>query len=207
MSRDPLTILAVAGISIYLARLWLQDYSSYKRDGVPSAKAFPGATTVRFPLVLFGCLSAIALVFVETGGEYLLGISEEQSSVTWLFLLGMVSAGFLEELIFRGYVVIDGRGRAALVGSVVAFSLLFALLHFHWAEWKGFGSGWFELTPTKAAAWWTLALFVNALLFYWLRFCRWNPSRSLIPCFAAHISSNVAVFLVKLAQGFVVGVY
>lgn len=206
MGQDPLSILIVFAVSFYVAKLWLADYRK-KQNGVTVANAFPGAVPATIPVVLFGVIAAVILVLIESGGEWVLGFADQQSTVTWLFLLAMVSAAFIEELFFRGFLVIDGRGRSTLVGSIVGFSALFALLHFHWVEWRGVEAGWFELTLTKAAGWWTLALFVNALLFYWLRFCRWNPNRSLVPCFAAHIASNVGVFCVKLAQGFVTGIY
>jgi hypothetical protein len=52
-----------------------------------------------------------------------------------------------------------------------------------------------------------LLLFLNSIWFYTLRFCKWNPRHSLLPCFAAHIASNVMVFVVKLAQGHVTSLY
>ena len=206
MNQDPLTIVFVTVVSVFVLKLWLADYWRHK-SGAPDARALPGATSVGSRVLVFGTLVAVSLVLVETWGEYRLGLTDKQSSVTWLFLLGMLSAGFIEELIFRGFLVIDGRGRRLLVASILGFSALFALLHFHWIDWKGLDAGLVEFRFTPAAAWWTLLLFLNSLLFYWLRFCRWNPKRSLVPCFVAHIASNVAVFLVKLAQGFVVAVY
>ena len=206
MTQDPLAILIVFGVTGYVGKLWLEDYRRHQ-PGVADPKAFPGATPANLAVIFVGSVAAVALVLIETGGEYVLGITEQQSTVTWLFLLGMLSAGFLEELIFRGFLVVDNRGSAALVASILGFSILFALIHFHWVEWKGPDDGWVELKLTAAAGWWTLVLFLNSLLFYWLRFWSWNPHRSLIPCFAAHMASNLAVFSVKLAQGFVASFY
>ena len=54
-------------------------------------------------------------------------------------------------------------------------------------------------------AWFTTALlFTNSLWFYALRFGPWNPTRSLFPCMLAHAASNLGVFAVKLAQGYVI---
>jgi len=38
-----------------------------------------------------------------------------------------------------------------------------------------------------------------------LRYPKLNPSRSLIPCIAAHLAKNLGVFVIKLAQGHVSG--
>ena len=201
MNQDPLVILLVVGVSAYLGKLWLDDY----RDARPGG--LPGATSANVPIVLIGIVASLVLVLAETVGEWALGIGGQQSTVTWLFLLAMLAAGFLEELIFRGYLVIDRRGRGALVASILGFSALFALAHFHWAEWTGLENGWIELRLTTGAFWWTLFAFLNSLLFYGLRFSGWNPRRSLIPCFAGHMIGNLAVFVVKWVQGFVSGLY
>ena len=193
-------------MSIYLARVWYRDYQDTRR-GRHRRGALPGATPAETSWIVLGAIVGSLLVLLQTAGECRLGITAKQSRVTWLFLLAMVSAGFLEEVVFRGFLVIDHKGRAALVGSIVGFSALFALLHFHWLDWKGAGEGWARLELNAAAAWWTLSLFLNSLLFYWLRFSRWNRGRSLIPCFAGHIASNVTVFAVKLFQGYVGGLY
>ena len=70
----------------------------------------------------------------------MLGLSAEQSQVTVLFsLYSILGAPVIEEVLFRGYLVIENRGRAALWAGVVGISLLFALLHpFLW-KWKGEG--------------------------------------------------------------------
>ena len=68
---------------------------------------------------------------------------------------------------------------------------------------------WRDLTfMIDAKSLWTLLLlFLNSLWFYWMRFSKWNPNRSLLPCFVAHIASNLGVFFVKLVQGHVTGLY
>jgi hypothetical protein len=38
-----------------------------------------------------------------------------------------------------------------------------------------------------------------------VRFYRWNPAHSLLPCIAAHAAKNLGVIGIKAAQGFLVG--
>ena len=119
-------------------------------------------------------------------------------------LLGLytLAAAFVEELIFRGYVVVENRGRTALVAGIVGASLVFALLHpFLW-EWKD-GALTMHFGPK---AWFsTGAIFAGSLWFYAVRFLPGNPTRSLVPCIAAHAAKNLGVFVIKYAQGFVSG--
>lgn len=60
-----------------------------------------------------------------------------------MFGLNTLVAAFGEEVIFRGYLVVENRGRAALITGMIGASLGFALLHpFLW-EWRegGLASG------------------------------------------------------------------
>lgn len=199
MDQNPLTILATSGIALYVLHLWIQDLRAH-RNGSPHPKAIPGAVPAPAGMILGAIVVAVLIVILETLGEIALGVDDEQSEVTGLFLLAMLSAGIIEEVIFRGYLVVTDRGRSALIGSCLLFSLLFAALHpFLW-EYSEAG---FRLTLDRKGAFSTGIVFLNSLWFYACRFAPWNPSRSLLPCFAAHIASNLAVFGVKAVQGFV----
>ncbi len=203
--NDPWMILASAAAAGYIFKIWLGDYRA-SRAGRPHPKALPGAAPAGWGAAVIGIVGALLLVAAETAGEYALGVSGEQSGVTWLFLLGMTAAGFIEEVVFRGFLVADKKGRAALWGSITGFSLIFALLHYqYYLEWPREDSGWIEFNVIlNAKSLWTLLiLFLNSLWFYFLRFMPANRERSLVPCFAAHIASNLGVFIVKLAQGHV----
>ena len=89
---------------------------------------------------------------------------------------------------------------AAAVGA----SAIFAALHpFLW-RWDDasfaltFGAkGWFS----------SAAVFATSLWLYSARLAAWNPQRSLLPCFAAHAAKNLGVVAVKLATGFVGGLW
>jgi len=209
--EDPLMIVAYFAISLYLVKIWWDDFKR-NDSGDPQPNGFPGATRCKPLAVWIAVIGALLLLGLETAGEYALGISAEQSDITRIFLLSMIAAAFIEELIFRGFLVCENRGKAALVGSIVGFSLLFALLHPHlwhlrfdegipaWQIW----SGEFSLDFSLKAFFTTGILFVNSLWFYVARFNKWNPSHSLIPCFVAHLVKNVGVFIIKWAQGHVV---
>jgi len=200
MSQDgPLVILFVAAFAIWLFRQWLGDLRE-ARAGRPHPQAWPGAVPSPSPIIILAVVGSLALLAFETCGEYALGISEQQKNISVLFLLAMVSAAFYEELIFRGFLVITGRGSAALLAGIVGFSLLFSLLHpFLW-DWKDGGL----VFDFSLKAWWSTALvFASSLWFYTVRFLPLNPARSLIPCFAAHLAKNLGVFAIKLAQGHV----
>ncbi len=205
---DPFLILVLFGGSLYVGRLWYQDFCAARR-GTPNPRGFPGAVPCPAVAVWVAVAAVLALLAAETWGEIALGVSGEQRNVTVLFLLSMVAAAWIEELIFRGYLVVATKGRAALVWSILGFSLLFALLHpFLW-EWKkdeaALLGGTLEWRFGPKALFSFGMVYLHSLLFYAARFNPLNPSRSLLPCFAAHLANNLGVFAIKAAQGHVVG--
>ncbi len=184
-----------------VAKWWWDDYRA-ARQGAPQPRAFPGATPASGRVLLIAVVGALGLLAVETAGEHALGLTAQQSRMTVLFGLYTLVAAFVEELIFRGYLVVENRGRAALVTGIVGASLGFALLHpFLW-EWQ---EGAFQLKG-DAKAWFSTAMvFAGSLWFYAVRFLPLNPTRSLLPCVAAHLAKNLGVLGIKYAEGFVSG--
>jgi uncharacterized protein len=202
MGQDqPLVLIALLGLSAYVARLWWEDLRA-ARTGSPAPRALPGATPATGRAVALAAAGGLVLLTAETAGEYALGIEDEQSRMTVLFGLYTLAAAFVEELVFRGFVVVEHRGRAALVAGCIGASAVFALLHpFLW-RWDEAGFVW----QTTTKAWFsTAAIFAGSLWFYAVRFWSLNPSRSLLPCIAAHAAKNLGVFAVKAAQGHVSG--
>jgi membrane protease YdiL (CAAX protease family) len=208
MSDSPILILVVFAGALYLLKLWRDDLLA-ERSGQPNPKALPGAKPVPVSALWIGGIGALLLVILETAGELALGVSAEQTDITAIFLFAMVGAGVLEEVLFRGFLVIDKKGHKLLISSIIGFSLLFALLHFQYYTEIPEEAAWWEFRfaiDTKAG-WSLLLLFLNSLWFYTVRFFKWNPQHSLLPCFVAHVASNLGVFLVKLMQGHVAGLY
>ena len=196
-------ILAVMGAGGYLANAWVADYRASEEEKSPKG-ALPGAVSCSYLSVWVGIVGAVALVGLETAGEYALDIHHDQQAISVLFLGAMLGAAVIEEIIFRGYLLIQNRGWAALIGSIVGFSLLFALLHpFLW-EWTDSG---FTLTLGMMGAFSTAFVFVKSVWFYVVRVFPLNPQRSLLPCIAAHVAANLAVFVIKAVQGHVTSLY
>lgn len=202
MGQDnPLLLLALIGATGYVGRLWLNDWRAARR-GEPAANALPGATPASSAAIGFAAAGALVLLALETYGEKALGIAGEQSRITALFGLYTLAAAFGEELIFRGFLVIENRGRGALIVGIFAASLVFAAAHpflWQWRDgalsWHGGVKGWFS----------TAVVFAASLWFYTVRFCPLNRTRSLLPCIAAHAAKNLGVFAIKYAEGFVSG--
>lgn len=202
MGQDqPLLLAGMIAAAGYLLNLWWHDLVAARR-GTPNPHAFPGAAPASERVIALAVTGALLLLAVETGGEQALGLTAQQSRMTGLFALYTLAAAFVEELIFRGYLVVENRGRAALLTGIVGASLGFALLHpFLW-EWKDGGleihagaKGWFS----------TAMIFAGSLWFYAVRFLPANRTRSLLPCIAAHAAKNLGVFAIKYAQGFASG--
>jgi membrane protease YdiL (CAAX protease family) len=232
--------LAVAG---YVFWIWLRDLrgspgktnvselGARTSDGNPYASpaaidekgvaarspspTFPGAKPVGSLAVSVAVAGALVLLAVEVLGENSLGIAGQQTMMTVLFGLYTLAAAFVEELIFRGYLVYERGTRRQLVAGIFVVSAIFALLHpylWHWKTPEGAASWEFwrgSLSPdfgTKAL-FSTSIVFVRSLWFYCVRFWPANPLRSLIPCIAAHLVTNAGVFALKASQGFVTGLY
>lgn len=192
----------LAGIILggaWVAREWWADYRAAVR-GAARTHAFPGATGTSGRALVIAAAGALVLLAAETGGEAALGLTAQQSRMTVLFGFYTLVAAFLEELVFRGYLVVTNRGRAAFLASIAGASAGFALLHpFLWdlrvgsLHLQGGAKAWFS----------TAAVFAGSLWFYAVRFLPCNPTRSLLPCVAAHLAKNLGVFVIKYAQGFV----
>ena len=199
MDENPFMILLYLGVAAYVGRMYVEDYRARRRD--PSALAtLPGATAAPVYTYVAGVIGALFLLGIETFGEIKLGVVDEQSELVWFMLFPIVAAGVVEEVIFRGYLVIDKRGRAALIVSCIGFSLLFAVIHMHLWEMED-GFKW-NFTPKALFS--TTILFLNSLWFYIIRFSLRNSHHSIFPCMLAHAASNLGVYLVKLSQGFIV---
>ena len=199
MNENPLMILLYVGVAAYVGQIYWGDYKAVA-SGDANAGAMPGAVAAPLGAFIIGTLGALLLLGVETGGEIALGLVDEQSETVWFFVFAAIAAGVVEEVIFRGYLVIDNKGKSLLIASAVGFSLIFALIHGHlWSPEAGF-----EWTLTGKALFCTAILFANSLWFYALRFGPWNPKRSMFPCMLAHAASNLGVFFVKWAQGYVI---
>ena len=182
-----------------VTKWWCDDYRDALR-GNPAPQPFPGATPAASRALLIAAGGALVLLAGETAGEAALGLTAQQSQMTFLFGLYTLVAAFGEELVFRGYLVVENRGRAALIAAAIGASLGFALLHpFLW-EWQ---DGSLRLHGDDKAWFSTAAVFVGSLWFYAVRFLPMNPTRSLLPCVAAHLTKNLGVFAIKYAQGFV----
>ncbi len=202
MGQDnPWLLLGLILAGGVVARWWHDDYQAARR-GAPHPRAFPGATPASRTAMLVASGGALFLLAAETAGEHALGFTAQQSRMTGLFGLYTLVAACAEELIFRGYLVVENRGHGALIAGIVGASLGFALLHpFLW-EWRdaslhfqGGAKAWFS----------TAAVFAGSLWFYAVRFFPLNPTRSLLPCVAAHATKNLGVIAIKYAQGFVDG--
>lgn len=202
--NHPLLLLLLTGAGWYVAKTWRDDMRA-ATEGRANAGAFPGATPASGRAILIAIAGAAVLLAAETGGELALGIADQQSKMTWLFALYSVSAApVIEELIFRGWLVVTGRGTALAWAAAVGASVLFALLHpFLW-RWEDAG---FELTLSRKGAFSTAVLFATSLWFYAARLGPWNPTRSLLPCFAGHAAKNIGVVAIKAATGFMGGLW
>ena len=163
-------------------------------------KALPGATPTNGLLIFASVLGALVLLGNAVIGEYALDIVDAQSEMVWFFVFASISAGVIEEVVFRGYLVVQNRGRNALVFSCLGFSLVFALVHGHlWSMEEGFAWNF-----TVQGIFNTWILFFNSVSLYALRFGPWNANRSILPSIIAHMILNLGVFVVKLAQGYIV---
>lgn len=199
MNDSLLMNLLYLAAAAYVGYLYWTDTRA-ALTGQPNPRALPGAVPAGWLLILTGLTGGFILLGLETLGEVMLGIAGEQSEIVWYLLFAIVAAGIVEEVIFRGYLVVENRGRAALIASCVGFSLIFAVIHPHlWSLDEGFAWNF-----TTKAFFSTAILFLNSLWFYALRFGPWNTNRSILPCMIAHAASNLGVFAVKFAQGYVI---
>ncbi len=198
-------IMFCAGL--WLFKLWLDDARAVSL-GTPNKNGFSGATYTSKNIAICGACAGVCLLIFAVFLENITGTSESQTKVSVWAVFGWIAAAFIEELIFRGYLVIDKKGKFCLITSIFVFSLIFTICHpFFWdytiPENADFLSGKFSFDFSSRAWVSSVVVFVSSLVFYILRFMPQNVSKSLIPCILAHLSYNLGTFFVKAIQGYV----
>ena len=200
MSDNPVLLLVMIFAGAYVFRLWWVDARA-AAAGCPNRRALPGARFASVRACVIAGVGALLILVGEVFGELWLGLSEEQSEMTVLFGVYSLSAAFVEELIFRGFLVVEGRGELLKWAGAVGASVAFALAHpFLW-EWE---EG-FRVVLTAKGFFSAGVVFVLSLWFYVVRFAGFNKSGSLLPCVVGHLVKNIGVIGVKFGQGFLVG--
>lgn len=205
---NPVGILFFCLIAAWISLMWIRDARANPEGG-----GLPGASRCPARAVVVAVAGTLVLLAAETFGEIRLGIVAEQKDVSWLALPMFMAAAVTEEVIFRAYLVVESRGKARLIASAVAFSLIFALMHdflWHFEMPDDTSAGTldaiarsFSTDFSVKAIFSTAFIFAGSLWFYFVRFFRWNPHASLLAPVVAHLTKNVAVFAIKLAQGHV----
>lgn len=211
-SMNPIGVLVFCLVALWLARMWIRDARENPQGG-----GLPGASSCPWKAAAVAVAGTLVLLALEVWGEIRLGIASEQKDVSWLALPMFIAAAFTEEVIFRGYLVVERRGKAWRWASILAFSLIFALIHDHlWSfempDDRSAGTlaairDGFSLNLSVKAFFSTGFIFAGAVWFYFVRFFRWNPHASLFAPVLAHLAKNIAVFAVKLAQGHVTSLF
>ncbi len=114
MANDPLLLLALIGAAIWVGRWWVIDYRA-ARAGKPNDRSLPGARPASAGTIAAAAIGALLILVAETGGEHVLGLSAEQSRMTALLgLYSILAAPVMEEIVFRGYLVIENCGPTSL---------------------------------------------------------------------------------------------
>jgi len=201
MNDNPWSLLGMIVATAVVFGWWWRDFRAQRAGGGFDRHPLPGALPCSARAIGLAIGGTLILLLAEVGGEYTLGIVADQKSISVFFGLYTLAAAFLEELLFRGFLVVEHRGRFMLWLSIVGFSVAFALAHpFLW-EWR---SGMLSIHLTVKTVFTTVMLFLGSVWFYLMRYVDLNPQRSLIPCITAHVTKNLGVFVLKALQGFVV---
>ncbi len=207
--NHPLLLILMTGVGIFCAWIWRQDLRSnlQRRQAAEPKPAngggLPGAEPSSARAVIIAVVGALVILALETWGESVLGLTAEQSKMTAVFALySVVGAPIIEELIFRGFLVVEHKRSTVVWAGALGASVLFAALHpFLW-RWEDAG---FEWTLTAKGWFSTVIVFATSLWLYAARLAFWNPTKSLLPCFAAHAAKNIGVVAIKGATGFLSG--
>lgn len=194
VSVDPVDLPAVKGL-LYCALggcvlfAWERERRQRARSGGPEG-FWPGTTGAPVAAYCLAAAGAILITLAEAMVEQSAGLSDRQSVLPAIFLLQLMGASVVEEVLFRGFVAPGELVGRRLLAIIIGGSLVFALIH-------DFDLG----TPLGRVN--VAFAFATSVWLYVVRFNPLNPDRSLLPCFTGHIVRNLAVFGIKWAQGFV----
>ena len=207
MKEDPILIILTSLICLYFFIQWCKDLKRNRNGSSVEEPFLPGAYPAPNKLLKIAVVGSLILLFLETAGEYWFGISEEQSEISLLFLCMIISASFIEEVIFRGYLFANPKNKMKLWISIFLFSILFAIFHpYFWLRNEEFSfweihKGAWNINLSTKGLFSTFFIFTNSIWFYCVRFSSLNIQNSLLPSILAHLTKNIGVFIIKAIEG------
>ena len=192
MDKSTEAMLAFA-LGLCVLAAWYGEFRLRRKTG--GAEGFwPGTTLAPAAAYLIAASGAILITIGEAAVEMRFEVSETQSQLPLVALLGLIGAAVTEEAVFRGFAAPSHFTGRKLLALILGGSAVFAAIHIDFLN--------FNLHDEKQVI--TLVFeFLTAVWLYLARFNPLNPTRSLLPCFMGHIVRNLAVFGIKWAQGFV----
>lgn len=168
---------------------WAKEVQQRKMKATPEG-FWPGTTSASLASVLLSISGVILITLAESCVEIRYQVSHEQSNLAAITLLSLLGAAVVEEVVFRGFVAPAHLTGLKLLLVVLIGSAVFALFH------------GFNISSIQGKISYLFA-FLTSVWLYFARFNPLNPQRSLLPCLAGHCVRNLAVFGIKLAQGFI----
>ena len=178
--KDALLHLGGLAVAAFVFRMWLQDYRAFGQMLAERDDSSPPRDPV-----------ALADDFGGMPGATPVG-------------RGLVAVAVIGALAILG-VEVAGEYSLGVAEEQTSMTVIFGFYTLAAAFWVQVWELRLSLTPKSIFS--TSILFFNSLWFYFVRFFRMNPYRSLLPCFAAHFTSNLGVFAIKALQGKVEGFY
>jgi len=180
-------VYLLIGLGVVYA--WFSEYRKRQRNPGPEL-FWPGTTRAPISGILITISGILLFTVAETCAEIHYQLTASHTVSYFNKLVATIAAAIVEEMVFRGFVAPSHLRGIKLLGLIFIGSIIFSAIH------------GFDFSTVQGRISLISTFFISTWL-YLGRYNPLNPERSILPCLIGHVVRNLAVFGVKLSQGFV----